>query len=441
MNPRSIVPGIMGALASLLGAIFAGLSTHDYAQHLDRQLHGTHCSFIPGLGEATGENPCTAAMYSPYSALLKDKMWGGIPISLFALGAFAFFFAASLYLLLARENASKRFRIGYFVATLGPFAASILMFIISLVKLGELCKLCVGIYVASIALFVAGILALIGSRQAFGRVARPGQPRSADSTALDPQPWHQNEKNSRALPTKVDTVTPVSAPTGSWAAPVFLFATLGIATALPAIVYAGSLPDYSSKIVECGKLTVRTEKHNALVKITTTNPKQQALTFEDPLCPTCKAFHDRLVSEGIYENLDLTVAVFPLDSECNWMLKRPMHPGACVLARAVLCGDKDGKARQVLEWSYKNQKELAEAGKADVADVRARVVKKFPELDACLDTKETKARLDNILRFAVENKIRVSTPQLFLGDTRVCDEDTDMGLSYTLQRLAPSVKK
>jgi hypothetical protein len=118
-----------------------------------------------------------------------------------------------------------------------------------------------------------------------------------------------------------------------------------------------------------------------------------------------------------------------------------MHPGACVLARAVLCADKDGKARQVLEWSYKNQPELAAAGKADVADVRARVVKKFPEVDSCLDTKETKERLEHILRFAVENKIRVSTPQLFLGDTRVCDEDTDMGLGYTIARLAPAAKK
>jgi hypothetical protein len=27
---------------------------------------------------------------------------------------------------------------------------------------------------------------------------------------------------------------------------------------------------------------------------------------------------------------------------------------------------------------------------------------------------------------------------MFVGETRLCDEDTDMGLSYTLRRLAPA---
>jgi hypothetical protein len=65
--------------------------------------------------------------------------------------------------------------------------------------------------------------------------------------------------------------------------------------------------------------------------------------------------------------------------------------------------------------------------------IRAR----WPGLDACMDSKETKQRLDRMLRYVVQNKLEVSTPQLFLGETRVCDEDTDMGLAFTLRRLAP----
>ena len=53
MHPRSLLPGILSLVSSVTGATFAAISTQDYAKHLDRQLHGTHCSFIPGAGAAT----------------------------------------------------------------------------------------------------------------------------------------------------------------------------------------------------------------------------------------------------------------------------------------------------------------------------------------------------------------------------------------------------
>ena len=72
---RPLFPPILGMVGSVMGLFFAAFSTHDYAQHLDRQLHGTHCSFLPGLSEIEkGENACKAAMYSPYSALFRDKL-------------------------------------------------------------------------------------------------------------------------------------------------------------------------------------------------------------------------------------------------------------------------------------------------------------------------------------------------------------------------------
>ena len=45
------------------------------------------------------------------------------------------------------------------------------------------------------------------------------------------------------------------------------------------------------------------------------------------------------------------------------------------------------------------------------------------------------------LRWAVANAIPVLTPQLFVGNSRMCDEDTDLGLEYTLhQMLSPQGK-
>lgn len=437
MRASSPIAGIVGAIASLAGGVFAAVSTHDYAQHLDRRLHGTHCSFLPGLVESQpGENACTVAMYSPYSAVLKDELWGGVPISLFGLGSFAFLLAASLYIALAGRQASRQARLGYFVASLAPLAASLVMFVISLTKLGEVCKLCAGIYVSSIALAVAGFLALWAPTSEETRAGPPARTVvDPERTEADPEPWHL-----RATKREAPRGT-IAVPEGSWAASLGLLALLGLSTLVPAAVYAASLPDYGGRIVGCGTLASPVAKKGVLVRVPTTTPVQPAVSFEDPLCPACKALHDRLVDGGFYEKLDLQVAIFPLDSECNWMLSRPLHPGACVLSRAFLCAEDGGAARSVLDWSYANQEELAAAGKRDVAEVRKKVVQRFPELDACLDSPQTKKRLDEVLQYAVANKVRVSTPQLYLDDKRLCDEDTDMGMRYALRKLAPDLVK
>jgi len=426
----------VGAVASLAGGVFAAVSTHDYARHLDRRLHGTHCSFLP-VGEAeVGENACTVAMYSPYSAVMKDTYWGGLPISLFALGSFAFLFAASLYFALARDQASRQARLGYFLATLAPLGASLVMLIISITKLGEICKLCAGIYVSSFALAIAGFLALWAPTSEETRAGPAKTQIDSDKTIRDPEPWHQREAKKRG-----GDRDRVVVPEGAWLASVGLLALLGLSTLVPAVVYAGTLPDYSGKILGCGVLANPSPKKGTLVDVPTTTPLVPAVSFEDPLCPACKALHDRLVDNGAYEKLDLKVAIFPLDSECNWMLSRPLHPGACVIARAFLCAEDGGTARSVLEWSYANQEQLTAAGKRDVAEVRAKVVQRFPAVDGCIDAAATKKRLDEVLQYAVQNKVRVSTPQLYLGDQRLCDEDTDMGMRFALRKLAPDLFK
>jgi protein-disulfide isomerase len=169
-------------------------------------------------------------------------------------------------------------------------------------------------------------------------------------------------------------------------------------------------------------------------------PVQPALLFEDPLCPTCKAFHERLVGEGAVERLDARLALFPLDSECNWMLNEPLHPGACIVSKAILCGGD--QARQVLEWAYDKQTELSRAGKSGPSALRGLIRQRWGEsLLRCMDERKTEVRLNNHLHFASDNGIPVSTPQVYFGKKRICDEDTDIGLRYTLGQLAPEVLK
>jgi protein-disulfide isomerase len=134
--------------------------------------------------------------------------------------------------------------------------------------------------------------------------------------------------------------------------------------------------------------------------------------------------------------------LFPLDSSCNWMLDRSLHPGACLLSGAVLCSADNNNARAALEWSYDNQDDLREAGKAGEAALKKKISDKLgPAIAACASDKKTAQRLTKHLHHAANNRVPVSTPQMFLGDKRVCEEDTDLGLKYTLAQLAPAVVK
>jgi uncharacterized membrane protein len=391
--------------AAALGLVFATYSTYDYVAHLDRQMHAVHCSFIPGAPvSADADNACKTALFSPYSAIFRETYWGGVPISLFAVGSFAFFIGFGAYVYAAKEKVSRA-ALGFLgIATLGPFAASLVMFVISATKLHSFCKLCAGIYVSSIALAIAGGFAFVEALRAYraeGNASRAGS----------------------------DVVLALG-----------LSAGLGIAAVLPALLYVVTLPDYRPYLTKCGSVPLGAEPHGALVKLRTSHPVQKATLFEDPLCPTCKAFHQRLVADDVLDKLDITLVLFPLDTSCNWMIDRSLHPGACLVSGAILCSGDD--ARAALEWAYDNQDDLHDAGKAGADAIKAKIAARFgPTIAACAADRKTSQRLNQNLHYASTNHVPVSTPQMFLGDRRVCEEDTDLGLKYTLAQLAPDVVK
>jgi hypothetical protein len=331
---------------------------------------------------------------------MRDSLWGGIPISLFALGAFAFFAGFSIYLMLAGQKASRANVVMFAAVSVTPLLVSIVMFTISVTKLGTLCKTCVGTYVASALLAAGGLMALQTLKPSMDGTKRPeGQPMIA----------------------------------------MLWLVILGIVTLAPTLVYAASVPDQRPYLGKCGELKKPEPPAGALVKFRGARAIQPALLFEDPLCPTCKALHERLVGEGVLERLDVTLSLFPLDSSCNWMLAdQSLHPGACLVARAVLCAK--GQERQMLEWAFAEQTALSAAGKSGEAALKARIAQRWGQtLVDCTDSRDAKATLNKHLHFAAENNVPVSTPQVFLGKRRLCDEDTDLGLRFTLKQLAPEV--
>jgi hypothetical protein len=127
MNRERIFAWI-GVAGALWGLVFAGISTLDYASHLDRGLHDLHCSFIPGAEASVSGEGCRTALNSPYSALFKQELWGGVPISLFGLGCFCFLLGYALTLALSSRGATRGGGLLYGALARSPRHVSLVMF-------------------------------------------------------------------------------------------------------------------------------------------------------------------------------------------------------------------------------------------------------------------------------------------------------------------------
>jgi protein-disulfide isomerase len=132
--------------------------------------------------------------------------------------------------------------------------------------------------------------------------------------------------------------------------------------------------------------------------------------FSDYLCPACKrAYEETKALLAGRSDVHLSKRQFPLDSECNPMLKRRMHPGACDLARIGICAEQQGKLEPMEDLLFANQDahrpipELVRAAGLDEA-----------KLQACIASPETDARL----RADIEAAVRVGlkgTPTFVIG--------------------------
>ncbi len=372
-------------------------------QHLDRQVHAIHCSFIPGAAKEIAESGCRTVMMSPYSSFFRETLWGGIPVSLWALAVFAFLtYRAGL---LAWRGRASPGETKLLLAAAGlPVAMSVIYGVLSVYKLDVLCKVCIGIYAASAICFTGAFLA----HRAQGPSA-PGEARFgtalAEGTAL-----------VAALTVAYVALAPSADPKAS---------TLG-----------------------CGTL-VRSEDSGVMIPLGAGGGGTPAVEVLDPLCPSCKAFDVRLGASSLRDRLALEAVLFPLDSACNWMVTEAIHPGACAVSEAVLCaaglgpGKKDAEAAgAVLRWAFANQADLRDLAARDGRALRSRIEGEFPSVRGCLGGSLVRSKLGKSLRWAVANAIPVLTPQLFVAGSRVCDEDTDLGLEYTLGRmLSPEAER
>ena len=388
---RGFPPGALALLlvmaSAIAGAWLAGTSTKDFAAHLDGQVHALTCSVMPGAQGTLGASGCKEAMLSPFSSVMRDRYWGGVPVALGGLAVFAFLAALAFGQALSKERSTRDTGYLLLAATL-PVVTSAYFAWLSSEKVGSFCTVCVGIYAASGATWVFAWIAHLRTPGAFG-----------------PLPW------------------------GRW----LLWTLEGVAfVAMIGWLWTSSAPTERPTMAGCGTL-VAEDKAKVLVPLPRAPGARPALMAIDPLCPACRAFDERLKQSGLESRLAIDLLLFPLDSKCNWMVKDSLHPGACALSEAVLCAP--GSARQILAWAFQHQPRLLELGKKDDKALRKEVKARFPAVGRCLGSAKAKAKVNKSLRFAVANALQVLTPQLFVDGTRLCDEDTDLGLEYTLGQM------
>ncbi len=390
------MPLMVMLVGSIFGAVFSAISTSDFISHLDRQVHSIHCSFIPGASAELGESGCRTVMMSPYSSLFRESLWGGMPIALLAVAVFAYLVMHAGRLLLSGKSLTKHDSLYLLAAAALPALMSCVYAYIAMVKIGAVCKLCVGVYVSSAVIVVGAVLAHLKAA-------------AAPSSEL---------------------------PMGQFARQ---FGEGVLYVAVLAIFYALFAPASPKSTQGCGTLVKKDDGSGIFIPMGS-GKGTPAVAVVDPLCPACKGFDDRMRASGFYRELALQSVLFPLDSACNWMVKDSLHPGACAVSEAMLC-DREG-AEAILDYAFENQEMLRalakkdrDSGQSNDPKLRALLEEKFPKLKGCLGAPKTKNQVNKSLKWAVSNALPVLTPQLFVGDKRVCDEDTDLGLEYTIAKM------
>lgn len=419
---RTKVLASVALVAAVLGLIFASYATHDFANHLDRQVHGIHCSFVPGITDAETGSDCQVTLMSPYSSILRSRYWGGIPISLLAMAVFAFLAFWGIYLLSTGAHEDKKSAAFGAIAWGLPLIATVVMGFIAFAELDAACKLCIGIYGASILGFAASLVQYFRAREDLSFV----RPRPPDATIDESDATLPGTMAHRQPP------PPRRASRSIWWAVV-----LGVAFVLvPTGAYVAAMPSYEAYAQGCGDLAEPKDRYGVFVPLGGTVSGREAIEVLDPLCPSCRGFEQRLESSGLDDRLYRKALLFPLDDSCNWMVSAAVHPGACEVSEAMLC--VPDMANEILAWAFEHQEEVIAAERAEEGAAARMVTAQFPRTNGCVGSKRVSTKLHRGLRWAVANELPVSTPQLFVEGRKLCNEDTDLGLEYSLTRMLES---
>jgi protein-disulfide isomerase/uncharacterized membrane protein len=141
------------------------------------------------------------------------------------------------------------------------------------------------------------------------------------------------------------------------------------------------------------------------------------LEFSDFQCPFCKrgAFMMHQVLSRNPGKVRVVFMPFPLDSACNSLIQRSMHPYACELARAAFCAGKQGRFQAAYEKIFEDQETLKAESAKELATTLGLDRAAY---DACLNSDEAKSAVAASVEEGKKAKI-ASTPTFFVNGRKI----------------------
>jgi protein-disulfide isomerase len=340
---------IAAAVLATVGLVLSGVLTRQHAS--------AHAGIASACNISEFVN-CDRVATSAYSVLL------GLPVAVWGLIGYGLLLILSIVGLLPRRAHASWPAGLLFAGGAVAAAASVLLAILSEFAIGALCLYCAGSWLVSFGLLAAA-----------WRACRPGGVAAAlrDDLAL---------LASRPV----------------------LSAGTALAMVLLVAVAARAQPRYWEK-------PPRTRESPPLpVQASFVGPPV-IVEFSDYECPFCAKAHLELKALlATRPDVQLVKRHFPLDPSCNPLIKRPMHPDACALARAGICAEAQGRLHEMDDALFANQK-----AKRPVVELARGVGLDLARFRECLLSPETSRRLGDDVATGIQIGLKATPTYVVNG--------------------------
>jgi protein-disulfide isomerase len=392
---ESFNPSARGRQGLIIGVIIAlvglGLSIYSLKHHIEVKASG-QTDAACNIG---GKFNCDDVALSPYSEI------AGVPLSILGLAYFAAMLILSGLGLRGGKVAREHLH-AYVAMTLIGVATSAVLGTISILNIGSLCLICIGVYILTV--LQAGTV--FAYRKEF------------------PSGFGMKSVGS-----------------GGATAAIVVAVVIALWTAMKPAATVGTATDGAKK--DTPKLTAAAEE----IPITRSayaglgedyrkgsdSAKVVLVEFADFQCPACASMYGTLeaLAKDYGDRIQVVFRNYPLDSSCNPAIRNQIHPQACKAAVMARCAGQYGKFWNYTQLAFDNQASMSDAKLKDWA---RQVGLTDDQINVCWDNKDL---LDKVKEdIALGDKVGVdSTPTLFINGRKVLGDRSLPGLRQQVDAL------